>query len=140
MMDGKDEPIAMDFGLASIEQPQGEQLTQAGLAMGLPEYVSPGQVRKHGRSLRHVLNELLTGALPFRGSMLRIMARLLKECTKRPSQLRPEIDLRLDAICMKEDASRSASRYGSVKTLVAALSASIHHHRPFPPTSCRSSG
>ncbi len=130
MMDGKGEPIVMDFGLARIEQPQGEQLTQEGMAMGSPAYMSPEQFEGKSEnmgascdtySLGVVLYELLTGTIPFRGSMLQIMAQVLKECTKRPSQLRPEIDERLDAICMKMMHREAGSRHGSMKAVVASL-------------------
>jgi len=130
MLDAKGEPIVMDFGLARIEQSGGERLTQEGMAMGSPAYMSPEQFEGQAEkmlaacdiySLGVMLYELLTGSLPFRGSILRIMAQVVKGQAKPPSQLRPDVDLRLDAICLKMMHREADLRFGSMEEVVAAL-------------------
>lgn len=131
MIDRKGEPIVMDFGLArSIQPKDGEQLTQDGIAMGSPGYMSPEQFEGDPEAIGAVSDiyslgvmtyELLTGTLPFRGSIIQIMAQILKERPKPPSQLRPDVDARLDKICLKMMARESDRRFSSMEEVVSAL-------------------
>ena len=79
--------VVMDFGLGKAIQPDPElvRLTQTGIILGTPEFMSPEQVRGDkidGRSdifsLGVVAFELFTGQLPFQGrtSQESMMARL----------------------------------------------------------------
>ncbi len=80
MVDKKGEPLIMDFGLAQqIRSKDDIRLTQTGNLLGTPAYMSPEQVQgeptKIGSptdqySLGVILYELLTGQLPFRGSLV----------------------------------------------------------------------
>ncbi len=65
----------VDFGLASVGQSSRSRLTQSGILVGTPEYISPEQITGHevdGRtdlySLGVVLYELLSGRQPFAGT------------------------------------------------------------------------
>ena len=65
----------VDFGLASVGQSSRSRLTQSGILVGTPEYISPEQITGHevdGRtdlySLGVVLYELLSGKQPFAGA------------------------------------------------------------------------
>ncbi len=65
----------VDFGLASVGQSSRSRLTQSGILVGTPEYISPEQITGHevdGRtdlySLGVVLYELLSGKQPFAGT------------------------------------------------------------------------
>ncbi|MEO5989548.1 MAG: HEAT repeat domain-containing protein [Candidatus Eisenbacteria bacterium] len=65
----------VDFGLASVGQTSRSRLTQSGILVGTPEYISPEQITGHevdGRtdlySLGVVIYELLSGQQPFAGS------------------------------------------------------------------------
>ena len=74
MVDANGEPIIMDFGLARlIHKKEDSGLTQSGLVMGSPTYMSPEQVEGDGRkigtpsdiySLGVIFYELLRGAGP----------------------------------------------------------------------------
>ncbi len=74
MIDSHDEPIIMDFGLSRRTNKEDSRLTQSGLVMGSPAYMSPEQVEGESEkigppsdiySLGIVFYELLTGQVPF---------------------------------------------------------------------------
>lgn len=63
-----------DFGIAHIDDPEGQQMTRAGEILGTPVYMAPEQVlgqQVDGRSdiysLGVILYELSTGQRPFQG-------------------------------------------------------------------------
>jgi serine/threonine protein kinase len=65
----------VDFGLASMSQTNQSRLTQSGILVGTPEYISPEQitgtdvdVRSDLYSLAVVLYEAMSGVQPFNGS------------------------------------------------------------------------
>jgi len=126
-----DEPVLMDFGLAHRPVITGEErLTQVGTLVGSPAYMSPEQVRADADAigpatdvygLGVVFYELLTRQLPFTGSVLSILAKVLAEEPPPPHQLRPEIDQGLSDICCKMLAKRSEDRFGSMIEVAEAL-------------------
>ena len=65
----------VDFGLASVRHQSGSRLTQSGILVGTPEYISPEQITGHDvdartdlYSLGAVLYELASGRQPFAGA------------------------------------------------------------------------
>jgi len=71
-----EEAVVADFGIArALTEAGGERLTQTGLAIGTPRYMSPELATGHGDvdgrsdvyALGCVLYEMLTGAPPFTG-------------------------------------------------------------------------
>ena len=89
------EAMVMDFGIAKAVTAAGsENLTQVGMVVGTPAYVSPeqaaGEVNLDGRSdqysLACMLYEMLTGERPFQGNTAQSM--MAKRFTETPRALR----------------------------------------------------
>jgi hypothetical protein len=72
-------------------------------------------------SLGVILYELLTGRLPFQGSMTSVLVQITTESPPPPSAQRPDLDPRLEVICLKALAKKPAERYASMGELAAAL-------------------
>jgi serine/threonine protein kinase/formylglycine-generating enzyme required for sulfatase activity len=122
-------PVIVDFGLARNEGNQDKALTRQDQILGTPFYMAPEQVR--GKpcpasdiyALGVILYELLAGQRPFDGpTPLAIVAQILTQAPEPPSIHRPDIDARLEAICLKAIAKDSAERHGSMGELAKALS------------------
>src|SRR5205823_2697171 len=96
MMNRWGEPVIMDFGLA-LRMDHDVRLTHQGSVLGTPAYMSPEQVEgdidvvgpaSDQYSLGVILYELLTGQVPFQGSMGQVMTKILTEAPRPPSSLR----------------------------------------------------
>ncbi|HUE16648.1 MAG TPA: hypothetical protein VMR25_20910, partial [Planctomycetaceae bacterium] len=68
-----------------------------------------------------ILYELLTSQLPFRGSVLGVMGQILTKEPPPPSQLRPDLDLRIEAVCLKMMAKAPSERFGTLKAVADEL-------------------
>ena len=125
------EPILMDFGLAQRPVATGEErLTKEGMLIGSPAYMSPEQARADGTSigpasdiysLGVVFYELLTGQLPFTGSVMTILAKVLSEVPPTPQSIRPEIDRDLSDVCHKMLAKLPQERFVSMEEVAECL-------------------
>jgi len=69
-----------------------------------------------------ILYELLTGQLPYKGSITAVIGQIITGKPKPPSELISGMDKRLEAICLKMMASTQQERYSSAGEIVAALS------------------
>jgi len=132
-----------DFGLAKSPS---ANLTQAGVLLGTPSYMSPEQIQGgeiDGRSdlfsLGVVLYELLTGVRPFAGdSISTIIYRVLYEDPRPPAAhnpaLPPEVNVILEKALAKDPEKRYASGSDLVGDLAKAFSALPPEtlSRPFP--------
>ena len=94
MVDPQGRVYVMDFGIARSLEPGG--MTQTGMLVGTPEYMSPEQVRgEHVDSrsdvfaLGLILYELLTGAMPYRADTAQ--ASMFKR-TREPARPAIEVD------------------------------------------------
>jgi serine/threonine protein kinase/formylglycine-generating enzyme required for sulfatase activity len=139
IVDRQGEPVIMDFGLAQYAQP-GEtlRLTQTGVILGSPSYMSPEQVEgdpaKVGPAadqygLGVILYELLTGRVPFQGSLASVMGQIVSKEPVPPSEFRPGIDPRIDAVCLKMLAKDPADRFVNLGAVAAELATIVRNPR-----------
>ncbi len=129
LQDGK--ALVADFGIAlAVQQAAGQRLTQTGLSLGTPQYMSPEQAmgervldaRSDLYSLAAVLYECLAGEAPFTGpSVQAIVARLLSEAPRSLVLQRPAVGDALDSVVRKALEKLPADRFTSVAAFAAAL-------------------
>ena len=119
MLDEKDEPHLMDFGLARIEK-SDEKLTRDVALMGTPANMSPEQAQGQNNqltvasdqySLGIVLYELLTGHTPFSGPPHVQIHHHLRTEPERPSKQNAVVPKDLETICLKALAKEPDNRY-----------------------------
>jgi tetratricopeptide (TPR) repeat protein/predicted Ser/Thr protein kinase len=121
----------MDFGLAKAAQIQDQGITQDGMIIGTPHYMSPEQGK--GEQLDHrsdiyslgvVMYHLLTGELPFKADTPTAM--IYQHAYEKPPPLReknPDIPVELDGIVMKMLQKNPANRHQTPKELLVDLNA-----------------
>jgi serine/threonine-protein kinase len=126
-------PLLADFGVARALWESGRpgQITEAGVAVGTPEYMSPEQAsgehdldpRSDQYSLACVLHEMLTGEPPFAaGSPRAVMARHVTAAPPSLRAQRPEVPAAVDAAVRRALAKDPAARFATVLEFADALS------------------
>ncbi len=129
MIDERGDPVVMDFGLARCIG-DSSQSTLSGTVMGTVEYMPPeqanGEIDRIGPhsdiySLGATLYHLLTGQTPFQGSTASVLAQVLRDEPRKPSQVRSEVDRPLETICQKMMAKPIEQRFGSMQDVARAL-------------------
>ena len=131
MVDGKGEPVVTDFGLARrAQRDDGERITHTGAIVGTPAYMSPEQVEADPESvgpasdiysLGVIFYELLTGQIPFRGSVTSVLAQIVTKAPQKPSEVRPALDPRLEGICLRMMARAPQERIPTMDEVAATL-------------------
>jgi len=120
-------PVLMDFGIAHAAS--GTRLTQTGLVIGTPEYMSPEQAegktidrRTDIYSLGIVLYECLTGQLPFKAdNPLSIIMKVVNEAPQPPIHLNSDIPGWLNKVVLQCLAKRQEERFGDALELAHTL-------------------
>jgi TolB-like protein len=123
--------VVSDFGIARAVSAAGVgTLTETGLAVGTPAYMSPEQASGakdiDGRSdiyaLGCVLYEMLSGEAPYLGNTPQaIVAKKLSEPTPRISALRETVPAPVEAALTKALAKTPADRFRTAQEFSAAL-------------------
>jgi serine/threonine-protein kinase len=128
--DGQIQPKLVDFGIAKLEQREGGSLlTQAGVVLGSPEYMSPEQARGLDDldnrtdiwSFCIVLYELLTGEVPFTGPNYNAILRAILEDPTPSITKRASGDHDLEDIIAKGLCKERVARWTSMVQLGKAL-------------------
>ncbi len=123
--------MVADFGIAiAVSAAAGERLTETGLSVGTPAYMSPEQAtgsqeldqRSDIYSLGCVLYELLAGEPPHTGPNVQaIIAKLLTEKPQSLRVIRDPVPPHVDAAVMKALAKLPADRFATATEFAEAL-------------------
>ncbi len=125
------QPLIADFGIAlAVSNAGGERVTQTGISLGTPHYMSPEQAtgdrvvdgRTDIYSLGAMTYEMLVGDPPHNASTAQsIIAKVL---TEKPSSIRisrPNVPVQVDAAVMRALEKLAADRFGTAAEFGDAL-------------------
>lgn len=127
----EDQPLVADFGIAlAVSKAGGERVTQSGLSLGTPQYMSPEQAtgdrvidaRTDVYSLGAVLYEMLSGDPPHTGSTAQaIIARLLTEKPRSVRAVRQSVPEHVEIAVQKALEKLPADRFATARQFSEAL-------------------
>lgn len=125
------QPVVADFGIAlAVSKAGGTRVTQTGLSLGTPQYMSPEQAtgdrvidgRSDIYSLAAVLYEMLTGEPPHTGSSMQaIVARVLTEQPRTVRATRPTVPEHVELAIERALEKLPADRWPTAREFADAL-------------------
>jgi serine/threonine-protein kinase len=125
------QPLVSDFGIAlAVSHAGGHRITQTGLSLGTPAYMSPEQAtgdraidgRTDIYSLGAMLYEMLTGEPPHTGSTAQaIIARVLTETPRAVRSVRPAVPAHVAATVERALEKLPADRWETAAAFCDAL-------------------
>ncbi len=125
------QPVIADFGIAlAVSNAGGTRVTQTGLSLGTPQYMSPEQAtgdrvidaRSDIYSLGAVTYEMLSGEPPHSGSSAQaIIAKLMTSEPQPLNTLRSTVPVNVACAVEKALAKLPADRFASAQDFAAAL-------------------
>jgi eukaryotic-like serine/threonine-protein kinase len=129
MLSRSGEVKVADFGLARVQGDGGVNMTQVGITMGTPLYMSPEQIeggeldsRSDIYSLGVTAYYMLTGAPPFSGdSPLSVAVQHLQQQAEPVANRRPDIPVKFAAIIDRMLAKKPGDRYPDPPALLRDL-------------------
>jgi eukaryotic-like serine/threonine-protein kinase len=125
----------VDFGIskslrASSEEEEVQRLTQTGMVLGTPLYMSPEQARGDDNldhrvdiyALGVIMYEVIAGHVPFVGTnYLSVISQVLNETPKALRVVRPDVSEELEAIIAKAMAKDRTQRYADADAMLKDL-------------------
>ena len=125
-------PVVSDFGIAlAVTSAGGGRLTETGLSLGTPNYMSPEQATAEAQvgpatdifALGCVLFEMLVGEPPFRGATAQaVLGKIITSEPVRPTEHRAAVPPHVEAVVLKAIQKVPADRFQSAGGLAEALS------------------
>ncbi|MCB1044350.1 MAG: protein kinase [Acidobacteria bacterium] len=135
MMNQNGQAVILDFGL--VREVSGESLTQAGMILGTPRYISPEQVK--GKPVDHrsdlysvgiMFFEMLVGKPPFQASdLVGLMMKHVQAPLPHPSDFEKDVDRHLFAIVERLCQKQPEHRFASAIDVIEALNEWENNHR-----------
>ena len=129
------QPVVADFGIAlAVSNAGGGRITQTGLSLGTPQYMSPEQAtgdrvidaRTDIYSLGAVTYEMLTGEAPHIGSTSQaIIARVLTETPRSIRSTRPNVPEHVERAVARALEKLPADRFATAHEFADALAGKI---------------
>jgi len=126
-----------DFGIAKLA---ALDVTQTGVALGTPSYMSPEQIQSQtldGRSDQFSLGvlfyQMLTGRLPFTGGNAHsVLYKILHDEPERPGAINAALPPAVDSVLAKALAKKPEGRYATCAELAGELAAALAGVTPPP--------
>jgi predicted Ser/Thr protein kinase len=125
------EPLVADFGIAlAVSEAGGGRITETGLSLGTPHYMSPEQAsgertldkRSDVYALACVLYEMLTGQPPYSGPTAQaVLGRILTGEPDPPTEHRKAIPVHVEHAVLKALEKLPADRFDTADEFVRAL-------------------
>ena len=129
------QPVIADFGIAlAVAQAGGSRVTETGLSLGTPHYMSPEQAagernidaKSDQYALAAVAYEMLSGEPPHTGPTAQaIIARLMTEKPRSLQATRPNVPVGVDLAVGRALAKSPADRFPSCDAFAQALVAGM---------------
>jgi serine/threonine-protein kinase len=129
------QPLVADFGIAlAVSAAGGTRLTETGLSLGTPHYMSPEQAtgdreldgRSDIYSLACVLYEMLAGDPPHTGSTVQaVIAKVVTDRPREITDLRDTVPPHVAAALQKALAKLPADRFGDASAFTDALTGRV---------------
>ncbi|MGD8321973.1 MAG: serine/threonine-protein kinase, partial [Gemmatimonadota bacterium] len=136
------EPVVSDFGIAiAVGAAGGSRLTETGLSVGTPYYMSPEQATgdqvvgpaSDTYSLACVLYEMLVGEPPYLGNTAQaVLGKIIQGAPVSATSMRRSIPLHVDAAIRKGLEKLPADRFTGAQELARALADENFRHGAVP--------
>jgi serine/threonine-protein kinase len=133
------QPVVADFGIAlAVSNAGGHRITQTGLSLGTPQYMSPEQAtgdraidgRTDIYSLAAVLYEMLTGDPPHTASTAQaVIAKVLTDRPRGVRAIRPSIPVHVEGAIEHALEKLPADRFHSAQEFADALAGKAAYAR-----------
>jgi Tol biopolymer transport system component/tRNA A-37 threonylcarbamoyl transferase component Bud32 len=130
------QPVVADFGIAlAVTNAGGQRVTQSGVSLGTPQYMSPEQAtgdravdaRADIYSLGAVVYEMLTGEPPHSARTAQAtIAKLLTEEARSVATLRRAVPEHMDGAVLRALEKLPADRFTSARSFADALQGKAH--------------